>query len=191
MKYPEPEHSHHPLRFDGLGSVVALTDGAGNVVNRYAYDPYGNVTSSVEAVANPWRFGGSYGAYTDGTGLVKIGQRYYDPGVGHWTQQDPKVMPFDPVQANRYGYAGCSPTNFTDPSGLDWRDAFWDYGRQCLEEGLPAGLAAATVGAAIGAAAGASAGGVGALPGALGGGQIGLLAGIGEKCLEILYGRIF
>ncbi|MDP9372012.1 MAG: DNRLRE domain-containing protein [Chloroflexota bacterium] len=103
--------------FDGLGSVVALTDGAGNVVNTYAYDPYGNITSSTEVVPNPWRFGGSYGAYTDSTGLVKIGQRYYDPSVGRWTQQDPKVMPFDPVQANRYSYASCSPVNYTDPTG--------------------------------------------------------------------------
>ncbi|MDP9372011.1 MAG: RHS repeat-associated core domain-containing protein [Chloroflexota bacterium] len=104
--------------FDGLGSVVALTDSAGAVANRYAYDPYGTVTSSSGGVANPWRFGGAYGAYTDGaTGLVKIGQRYYDPAVGRWTQPDPKVLPFDPVQANRYSYASCSPTNFIDPSG--------------------------------------------------------------------------
>ena len=41
-------------------------------------------------MANPYRFGGSYGAYTDlSTGLVKIGQRYYDPGLGRWTQRDP------------------------------------------------------------------------------------------------------
>jgi YD repeat-containing protein len=48
--------------YDGLGSTVALTDSAGNVANRYAYDPYGNVTASNGTTANPWRFGGSYGA---------------------------------------------------------------------------------------------------------------------------------
>ncbi len=71
-------------------------------------------------MANPWRFGGSYGVYTDAaTGLVKIGQRYYDPGVGRWTQPDPKAMPFDSAQANHYRYAGCNPVNYTDPTGLD------------------------------------------------------------------------
>ncbi len=103
---------------DGLGSVAALTDSAGNVANRYTYDPYGTVTSASGSVANPWRFGGAYGAYTDAaTGLVKIGQRYYDPAVGRWTQPDPKVMPFDVRQANRYAYAGCDPVNNVDPSG--------------------------------------------------------------------------
>lgn len=53
------------------------------------------------------------------TGLVTIGQRYYDPGVGRWTQQDPKVQPFDPAQANRYSYASCNPVNNVDPSGVD------------------------------------------------------------------------
>jgi RHS repeat-associated protein len=99
--------------YDGLGSTVALTDSAGNVVNRYSYDPYGNVTSTSGTVANPWRFGGSYGAYTDAaTGLVKIGQRYYDPGFGRWTQRDPLGA------GNPYAYTNCNPVNGTDPSGL-------------------------------------------------------------------------
>ena len=99
--------------FDGLGSVVALTDSAGNVANRYAYDPYGNLTSSSGSVANPWRFGGAYGAYTDAaTGLVKIGQRYYDPAVGRWTQPDPLGA------GNRYAYISGNPVNAIDPSGL-------------------------------------------------------------------------
>ena len=106
--------------FDGPGSVAALTNSAGAVVNTYAYDPYGKLVSSTGTVANPWRFGGAYGAYTDAsTGLVKIGQRFYDPGLGRWTQVDPVPHTFDPVQANRYSYAACNPVIYTDPSGLD------------------------------------------------------------------------
>ncbi len=104
--------------YDGLGSTAALTDSAGAVANRYSYDPYGSVTSSSGTASNPWQFGGRYGAYTDGTGLVKIGQRYYDPGVGRWLQQDPLPQPFSPAGANRYSYAGNSPCNYVDPSGL-------------------------------------------------------------------------
>lgn len=59
--------------FDGLGSTVALTDSTGAVKNTYSYDPYGKVTSSTGSVANPYRFGGAYGAYTDSSGLLKIG----------------------------------------------------------------------------------------------------------------------
>ncbi|CCF85155.1 RHS repeat-associated core domain-containing protein [Nitrolancea hollandica] len=105
--------------FDGLGSVVALTDSSGAVVNTYSYDPYGNTKSSTGTVDNPWRFGGSYGAYHDAdTGLYKIGMRYYSPELGRWTQQDPMVHLFDPVQLNRYAYAGCNPSNISDPSGM-------------------------------------------------------------------------
>ncbi len=47
--------------FDGLGSVVALTDGSGNVVNTYSYDPYGNVTlGGSNSVTNPWQYTGGY-----------------------------------------------------------------------------------------------------------------------------------
>ncbi len=123
--------------FDGLGSVVALTDSNGSVVNTYSYDPYGNTKSSTGTVANPWRFGGSYGAYHDAdTGLYKIGQRYYDPGLARWAQQDPIVagstilfgnnLPSkattgcagNPMSLNRYAYADLNPINSTDPTGL-------------------------------------------------------------------------
>ena len=86
-------------------------------LNRYNYDPYGKLTSSSGTVANPWRFGGAYGAYTDAsTGLVKIGQRYYDPSLGRWTQQDPLGI------GNRYAYVDCNPSNSTDPSKCSQAD---------------------------------------------------------------------
>jgi RHS repeat-associated protein len=90
--------------YDGLGSTAALTDSAGNVTNRYRYDPYGKPLSATGTVANPYRFGGAYGAYTDtATGLVKIGHRSYDPGLGRWTQRDPLGA------GNPYAYAYCTP----------------------------------------------------------------------------------
>ncbi len=122
--------------FDGLGSTVALTDSTGAVKNTYAYDPYGKVTASTGSVANPYRFGGAYGAYTDSSGLVKIGERYYDPALGRWLQQDPLAIggslpiggalprnasagcSMDPTNGHRYAYVGGNPINSSDPSGL-------------------------------------------------------------------------
>lgn len=64
--------------FDGLGSVIALTDGTGAVHNTYSYDPYGQVTAGGSSpVANPWQYTGGYRDAT--TGLVKLGQHFYDP----------------------------------------------------------------------------------------------------------------
>ncbi len=112
----KPSGNYYYL-FDGLGSVIGLTDAAGGVVNRYAYDPYGNTTSATEDVANPWRFAGGY---LDGqTGLTKFGTRYYDPKIGRWTQQEPFAGSLaDPNTINRYAYVGNDPVNFIDPSGF-------------------------------------------------------------------------
>jgi YD repeat-containing protein len=41
---------------DGLGSVLAVANSVGKVVNSYSYDPFGNATSATEQVANPSRF---------------------------------------------------------------------------------------------------------------------------------------
>jgi RHS repeat-associated protein len=107
--------------FDGLGSVVGVTDTSGNLVGneRYQYDPYGNLLQApVSSVlqSNIWRFAG--GQFDSGTGLTKFGVRYYDPTVGRWTQQDPKGGSlFDPRSSNRYVYAKCDPVNVIDPGG--------------------------------------------------------------------------
>jgi YD repeat-containing protein len=52
--------------FDGLGSVVGLTDSSGKLVQTYQYDPYSNLTSSTGTVINPWRFAGRYYDSTTG-----------------------------------------------------------------------------------------------------------------------------
>jgi RHS repeat-associated protein len=99
--------SHYYL-LDGLGSVVGLLDETGTKVNSYRYDPYGIPLAAVEAVPSPWRFAAGL---TDPTGLVKFGERYYDPALGRFTQPDPSGQDLP------YGYAGCDPVNYTDPSG--------------------------------------------------------------------------
>ncbi|SRR5712692_9155947 len=62
-------------------------------------------TSSTGSVANPWRFAGGY--FDSSTGLYKYGTRYYNPGFGRWSQQDPERGQLnDPTSLNRYVYAG-------------------------------------------------------------------------------------
>ncbi len=100
--------------FDGLGSVIALTDGTGAVVNTYKYDPYGNLTTSTGSVANPWMFTGAY--YDSATHYYKVGGRFYDPSIGRWTQPD--------SAGSGYDYAGDDPVSGIDPMG-QW---FFDLG---------------------------------------------------------------
>jgi RHS repeat-associated protein len=84
--------------FDGRGNVQSVVGPAGIVGAKYTYDPYGNITSTTgpswpigtQPTQSAYKFGGAYGATTiNNTGLVKIGERFYDPTIGRWTQADP------------------------------------------------------------------------------------------------------
>ena len=78
-----PDDNHWYYLKDGVGSVVAVVNDSGSVVNRYGYDPYGNVTTSSATVSNPWSYASGY---MDTTGLIKFGTRYYDSTTGRFTQ---------------------------------------------------------------------------------------------------------
>lgn len=101
--------------FDGHRSVVGLTDAAGKLAASYDYDPFGQLVASSGSVVNPWRFAGQY---HDPSGLYKMGERYYDPALGRWTQQDPLDQFDTPKEGNRYVYAANDPINNTDTTGL-------------------------------------------------------------------------
>jgi RHS repeat-associated protein len=109
---------------DGLGSTIGLADATGALANTYQYDPYGNTTSSSGTVTNPWRYTGQYQDST--TGLYKIGERYYNPGLPRWSQEDSIVNFSTNGQDNRYQYAASEPITLTDPTGLSPSGSFLD-----------------------------------------------------------------
>lgn len=92
--------------FDGLGSVVGLTNYAGTLVQTYSYDAFGNGFSTT--VVNHFGYAGGY--FDQNTGLYKFGLRYYDPRLGRWTQQDPVGGSlFDPGSGECHVQPGLSP----------------------------------------------------------------------------------
>ncbi len=97
---------------DALGSTILLTDTTQAAAATYAYDSWGNTTSTgTQSGVNPWTYAGGYNDTTNGT--VKTGARYYNPTQGRFTQPDPSGQ-----EQNRYTYASCNPINNSDPSGL-------------------------------------------------------------------------
>ncbi|GAA2864708.1 hypothetical protein Acy02nite_14240 [Actinoplanes cyaneus] len=140
---------------DGLGSVVGLVNGSAQKVNSYSYDPYGNQLSVSQQVANPWRY--ASGFYDGPTGLTKFGARYYDPGLGRFSQRDPSGRDLP------YAYAGANPANNTDPTGLDndsmANDAFGLLAGGLIGLGVSA-FASMFVGPLIGGAIGGCIGGM-------------------------------
>jgi RHS repeat-associated protein len=104
--------AHYYFLKNAIGSIVAVINGSGQTVSdRYGYDPYGNTTYSSVTVANPF---GYAGGYTDATGLVHFGARYYDPSTARWTQVDPQAS----EQSSAYAYGADDPINETDITGL-------------------------------------------------------------------------
>jgi RHS repeat-associated protein len=101
-----------PLQ-DALGSTIALVDASGNLVTQYAYDPFGNTTVSGATNSNASQY---TGRENEGNGLYFYRARYYSPLLGRFVSQDP--MGFAGSGPNLYAYAGNSPTNFTDPFGM-------------------------------------------------------------------------
>jgi len=77
----------HYYHFDGLGSVIGLSDSSGNLTEEYSYDIFGNITSSLSGVGNSYYFTGR--AYDTETGLYYYRARYYSSTIGRFLQTDP------------------------------------------------------------------------------------------------------
>jgi len=107
---------------DANMNVTALLDTDGTVLERYAYDPYGNVkvysddwSTEVAWAAskkNNIRFCGYY--FDNETGLYNLRTRYYHPYFGCMITRDGDY--YDGMSL--YEYARGAPTTRKDPSGL-------------------------------------------------------------------------
>jgi RHS repeat-associated protein len=106
----------YPLR-DGLGSSLALADGAGTVTDRYRYTPWGTDRISSGDTATAHRYAGEM--WEREIGLSYNRARWYAPSQGRLTQMDVFAgFATDPRSLHKYGYAHGDPVNGADPSGL-------------------------------------------------------------------------
>jgi len=112
-----PSDEAYFYHYDGLGSIVAMTDSSGSVVNKYSYDAYGKVLNQVEAVSNPFKYVGLFGVMDEGNGLLYMRARYYDTEMRRFLNKDPIGLLGG---LNMYAYVGNNPISWIDPLGLDW-----------------------------------------------------------------------
>jgi RHS repeat-associated protein len=102
--------------YDGLGSTRALTDDAGAVTDTYDYEAFGEVLNETGDTDNNYKFTGEQ--FDTSLDQYYLRARYYDQGVGRFTQQDTYMgNNFDPVSLHKYLYANAAPTMYTDPTG--------------------------------------------------------------------------
>ncbi len=99
------------LHLDRLSSVIARTDGAGLVLNRYKYGVFGETTSLPGAT-----FGYTGQRYDPEVSLYNYKARIYSPALGRFLQPDPTNTVSGDL--NLYTYVKNDPVAFSDPTGL-------------------------------------------------------------------------
>lgn len=130
------------LHRDHQGSIVAVSNQAGNVVEKRLFDPWGNVLKVQDGAGNilpgltVLDRGYTGHEHLQTVGLINMNARLYDPKLHRFLQPDNFVQdPYNTQSFNRYGYCWNNPLKYEDPSG----------------EIIPAILVAVIIGSAVSA----------------------------------------
>ena len=114
---------------DNQGSLIALTNESGSVVEKYAYDPWGarrdpaNWQSKDTRTSFITNRGYTGHEHLDAFGIINMNGRVYDPLTTLFFSPDPFVQaPGNWLNFNRYEYCMNNPTKYTDPSGYKLAD---------------------------------------------------------------------
>jgi RHS repeat-associated protein len=108
---------------DHLRSVEALTDAGGNVVERYRYTSFGQISvlnadfspKASNLTLQPFTYTGR--EWEPEVGLYFYRARFMDPRMGRFVSQDP--LGFLAGDSNLRAYCGNNPIGWIDPLGLD------------------------------------------------------------------------
>jgi len=119
--YGSTETNTYYALTDHLGTVTALADENGAIVESYEYDAWGNITvydeNDVEIAQSQYgnRFTFQGREYSWSTGLYNFRARWYDPETGRWLSKDPIGISGG---FNQYVFCGNNPVMFVDPWGF-------------------------------------------------------------------------
>ncbi len=110
---------------DLLGSPVAATDEAGEVIWREDYNPFGEKREAPLEGENDVGYTGHQS--DDDLGLVYMQARYYDPAIGRFYSNDPVGFREGSLQSfNRYAYGNNNSYRYVDPDGNIPVETVWD-----------------------------------------------------------------
>jgi len=128
LAVPPPAHPDtvRYYHLDAIGSVRAVTNQSGAVVERHDYLPFGEECTIGPCASNPGAGAGQPRKFTgkerdSETGLDYFGARYYGSKIGRFTTVDPlytwQENLLDPQRWNRYSYVRNNPLRYVDPDG--------------------------------------------------------------------------
>ncbi len=127
---------------DNLGNIIAMSDSNGVITNRRSYTPFGEIRNilytEIKDQANSMSThqlmlksldsvnrGFTGHEHINGTDLIHMNGRVYDPTIGRFLSADPHIQaPNDTQSYNRYSYVKNNPINYTDPSGYFFKSLF-------------------------------------------------------------------
>ncbi len=149
------------IHSDYHGSVETLTDQNGNLLESYAFDPWGKMRNPNDwsqyfpESACQWFDDIGYIGYTGHTHLfefdiINMNGRIYDPLLGQFLQPDKYIQaPENSQNYNRYAYCLNNPMKYTDPSGdlfiiddfiIGFIDGFFSSGHDRFGHAISKGL---------------------------------------------------
>ena len=111
----------HYFHTDHLGSIRAVTDNSGSIIEQNAYYPFGSrhtFGNTYAQTTNRFKFNGKEEQTTGNLNYLDYGARMYDSNIGRWMVQDPlaeKYYAYSP-----YNYCVNNPVMFVDPEGKDY-----------------------------------------------------------------------
>jgi len=101
--------------FNAAGHTCALTDGTGEEVAGFNYDPFGVLRQQLGTATTALRYAGRFGVISDSDAMLFMRNRYYRPAEGRFVQEDPAGLA---AGLNAYAYCRNNPVKYVDPDGL-------------------------------------------------------------------------
>lgn len=112
------------LHRDYQGSILAITNGSGEIVEKRVFDPWGSIVSVQDGAGNNLSkltfFDRGYTGHEhlESVGLINMNARLYDPKLHRFLSPDNNIQdPYNTQNYNRYAYCINNPLKYTDPSG--------------------------------------------------------------------------
>lgn len=117
------------LHRDYQGSIVAISNNSGQVVEKRLFDPWGNIIVIQDGSGNILSSltvldrGYTGHEHLQNVGLIHMNGRLYDPKLHRFLQPDNFIQnPYNTQNYNRYSYVLNNPLKYTDPSGENYND---------------------------------------------------------------------
>ena len=121
--YIDRDGNYYHYQKDSRGSVRTVLDGAGRVVERNDYYPYGMLMDGVSKSVQPYKFGGKELDRIGGINHYDFHARQLQLPIPHFYQQDPYADKYPHLSP--YLYCAANPLRYVDPSGK-WLESAWD-----------------------------------------------------------------